>query len=315
MSLSKLYTEWAIKLHAKTAQAAAAAYIGGIVDQGLSRDLQTMLEGGEESIYRSFGALVGSRAGARATSKDIKAVLDALGVAYMTVDSDETHPGVVMYFQRYAAGASRATAAAFSATFANGLVVPRTLEFPHQAAATAGLEVFPYKSGSTGAVVYNEADTIPTAYPELTTSFTKGPLKLNGTEVDGLDRVTIEPGVEVITEGRDSDLEPTFAAVSRIMPVLTANGAHIDITSTLTEDGAYYAASQVVFYARKRSEGGTFVADGTAEHIKFTFGKCRVEVLGVSGNPKSVSLRITPWRTPGVSAVAPLAVNTTSAIT
>ena len=89
---------------------------------------------------------------------------------------------------------------------------------------------------------------------------------------------------------------------------------HIDQLATLTVDGAFYTASQVTLYGRKRDEGtGTYVADGTAEHLKFTLGKCRIDPTGISGNPKEIGMVITPWDTPG--GVAPIAFSTASAIT
>jgi hypothetical protein len=75
-------------------------------------------------------------------------------------------------------------------------------------------------------------------------------------------------------------------------------------------DGAYYTASQVKVYARKKAEGGTFVADGTAGHMSFTMGKCRVEPS--DAGPGLINIKITPWSTPG--SVAPLAINTAVAI-
>lgn len=316
MSLSNLYTEWALKLHAKTAQAAAAVYVGGIQDQALNNELSEVLEGGEESIYRSFGALAAGNPGARCTSKDLKTLLDACGVSYMTIDADGTHPGVAAFFQKYAAGAARAATGAFSAVFANGILVPRTIELPSGGTASMQVEVMPFKSGSTAPVVFDESAAIPAGvYPELVRGYTLGPLKLSGTAWEGVERVTIEPGIELVMERRDSDIYPTVVAVARIVPVITAQGAHLDLTSTLTEDGKYYAASSVVLYARKRDEGATFVADGTAEHIKWTLGKCRVNPIGASGNPKALSVRIVPWYTPGAGAVSPLAVSTASAIT
>jgi hypothetical protein len=222
-----------------------------------------------------------------------------------------------MYFQKYLAGATRATGAAqFSATFANGLLVPRTIVLPHQGTASAQAEIATFKNAAVAPVVFNEADTLPaTVYPQVAAAWTLGPVKLNAVTVDGVENVSIEPGVGLVTDGRDSDIYPTLAAVGEISPSVTLRGAHIDITSTLTEDGAYYTAAQVKIWARKKAEGGTFVVDGTPEHVLFTLGKCRVEPIGIAGNPKGIDLRLTPWYTAGGSPVSPITVNTAIAIT
>ena len=58
MVLTKRWTDFGLKLHTKTAQAAAAVRVDGIRDQSINNALRTMTEGGDGSIYNTFGSLV-----------------------------------------------------------------------------------------------------------------------------------------------------------------------------------------------------------------------------------------------------------------
>jgi hypothetical protein len=253
---------------------------------------------------------------ARFTTVDLKAALDALGVEGQLVDADGTHPGVELYFRRMKQGGTRDAANAgthWLGTVANGIVVPRRISARSGENAALDVEVVARKNSSTAPIVFAEASNLPTHNAGADVIWTIGPVVLNGTTLDGLASVDLDFGVELITERGDSDVYPTFVSVASIRPKILVRGAHIDVTTTLTEDGVYYTASQVIVYLRKRSEGGSFVADATAEHIKFTLGKCRVEPVSIDGDPKSIAFEITPWAT--IGSTNPLSVNTASAIT
>ena len=319
MALSKTWTDWAVKLHTKTAQAGAAVHLHGITDQSLNTELQVLLGRGDGLPYNTFGAIrSGAPAGAFSTSQ-LKAFLDACGMTGMLIDADGTHPGVVMYFQKEAEGSTRDAANAGthqSYTFANGILVPRTLSMSHGGDAVLAAGLIARKTSAVEPLVFNEADSLTASiYPTVATMFGLGPVDFNSTTFDGLDSVEVDFGLQVRASGADGDVFPTRTVIVMIQPVVRMSGVHVDITSTLTEEGKYYTAEQVVFYAKKRAEGATYTADGTAEHIKFTLGKCLVVPDAIQGDPKSINVTITPWYTAGGSPVAPMAINTASAIT
>jgi len=318
MSLANIYTDYALKLHTKTAQAGAAVYVDGIQSQGLNTNLQTLVEGGDGALYNTFGSLVSGAPVARFASNDLKTVLDGCGLEGMLIDTDGTHPGVVMYFDRYVAGGTRGTASqATSVTFGTGRMVLRTLELMHRGAGgTISCDVHGYSATGVSPIAFNEADTVPAAaYPSVSVAWNLGKIVFNAEVMVGAERASIDFGVGIFSEARDGDVYPSVLSIQRIQPTITITGAEIDDTSWLTESGVNYTATQVVFYGRKKSEGGTFVADGTAEHIKFTLGKCRVDPISIEGDPKSLTLRITPWYTAAGTPVSPIAINTASAIT
>lgn len=319
MAVTKLWTDWALKLHTKTAQAAAAVHVDGITDQGLNSSLQTRVEGSDGIAYNTYGALVSGAPVGRFTTNGFKTLMDECGLTGMLIDADVTHPGVVMYFQKMAQGGTREAADGslhISVTVANGLMVLRSVSLPHQGTGTVSGEIIARKSGATDPLTFDEAaDLDDGVYPATDVVHTLGPVDFNGTTIDGLQNAEIDFGIALETAAADSDVYPTFVGIRKIQPSITLSGVHADVLATLTEHGVYYIAEQITLYAKKRDEGGTFVADGTAEHIKFTLGKSRVDWEGITGDPKSINMRITPWYTAGGSPVAPIAINTASAIT
>lgn len=314
-----MFTDYAVKLHTKTAQAAAAVTIDGTSDQALNSALMTGLEGSDGSMYATFGSLISGAPVGRFTTNDLKAALDQCGLVGMLIDTDGTHPGVVMYFQKYKEGGTRealASAVHMSMTVPNGIMVPRTLEMVHQGNARITYEIIGRQETTTAPLTFSETATLPAAvYPATVVAHTLGKIDLNGTTLDRVQSVTIDFGIVLEVEGADSDIYPTKVSIRDIRPSVTILSTKPEITATLTEDGLGYATDIVIVYARKRAEGGTFVIDATAEHVKFTLGKCRATWDRIDGVPKQIAVTLTPWYTAGVAPKSPLAINTASAIT
>lgn len=315
MSTTKRWGNFSLKLHTLTAQSGGAVYIDGIRSQRLSPGLRTGLERGDSSVSPSFGSLVsGAPVGSGETS-DLKAFLDECGVTGMLVDADVTHPGVVMSFRKYDQGGTRVavgTAEHFTTTVENGILIPKTLSASHQGPATLSYELVAFESGGTAPITWDEAATLDSVNPTVDLIHTVGKVDLSGTQLSGVRSISVDFGLSVTAEGGDSDVYPTITYIVVASPKIQIVADHIDFTSTLTEDGLYDATGSVIYF-RKRDEGGTFVADGTAEHIKLTLGKCRWNPGELSGDPKTLNITVEPWDTPG--GTAQLAINTASAIT
>lgn len=314
-----MYTDYAVQLHTKTAQSGAAVHIDSIVDARINVNLRTGLEAGDGSPYATFGSLVEGGPSARFTTLDLKAFLDACGTTGMLIDRDATHPGVTLFFQSYAAGATRGGAGThISEVFGNGILVPRTLTMNRigQGSASLMAELVAVKQDAIEPMVSDEAASLPAdVYPTVSAAWTLGPLILNATTIDKVQSAIVDFGIVLVAENADSQIYPTKVSIDSIRPSIVVAGLDVADLVTLTEEGAYYTATQVVLYARKKAEGATITADGTAEHIKLTLGKARIEPVSIDGTPKTLGYLITPWYTAGGSPVDPIAINTASAIT
>jgi len=314
-----LFTDYAVGLDAHTAQAGTPVYIAGIQNVSLNSGLQTLAQGGNESIYNTHGALVSGAPAASLSTIDLKTFLDQCGVTAMKIDNGLSGDGLILYCPKYAPGASREANDAsthWSATLASGMLVPRTLSVSHQQTAAISADAIATFDGTTAPVTFAETADLPAGiYPSVAAEWTLGKIMLNAVPLTGLQNVTIDFGIQLIVRGSDSSTFPLIVSVEKTQPVITVVGAHIGDTATLTEQGVYYTAEQVVLYLKKKAEGGTFVVDGTAEHIKMTLGKARADWVSIDGNPKTITMRLTSWYTAGVAPISPLAINTASAIT
>lgn len=311
MALTKLFTDFAVTLHRLTAEAAGPEFLDGVQSVELSSNLETLLERSDGAYRNTFGALRSGAPRVVSRTSDLKTLLDKV-TDFSLIDSDGSHPGIEFHYQRFAQGGAREATNAVKVTVGSGMLVVRTLELSHQATASLGFEVIPTSTdGAADPVTFDEAAALPAAAPETDAVWTLGKVDLGALDLEGVRSLSLDFGVGELVESRDSDIYSTFASVQVQQPRITVRASHIDATSGITEGGVF-VTSGVVFWARKRAEGGTFVADGTPEHISFTLGKTRVEWQTIGSDPKEIQVTLTPWNTE--AGAAPLVVSTTAII-
>lgn len=308
MSVSKLWTDYSVQV--------GSNYVDGITSASVNQQLSTMVEAADGNVFATFGSLVKGAPAARFSTLDVAAGITRAGTQSVAIGSNPA--SVILFFRSRAAGGSNAAGNAgthVSCTIAAGMLVPRRISARSGGNASMDVEVFGSNSSGTDPFAYSNSANLPGNTPGVAQVWTIGKVVLNSTVLDGLESIDVDFGVGVGIEARDSDVFPSFVYVTGQRPTIRVKGVHIDqlAGAAITADGFYYTAAQVVFYFRARAEGGTFVADGTASHIKFTLGKCRVDPIGIEGDPKNVDLLITPWLDTG-GPTNPIAVNTASAI-
>jgi len=319
MTTESRFTNFAVKLHTLTAQVAGAVYINGIQGLSVNDELQTGLDGGDGLVYFTFGSLVSGNPTIGFSTSQLKAFLDECGVEGMLVDSDVTHPGIDVYFQKMTQGGTRDAAAAgthISTNAANGILVPQVLSLSHQEVARLTASVVTRKSGAVDPIATDTAANLPTGvFPSVDTNYTLGKLVLDSVEVKGLQSLEYNFGINLDVVGGSSEIYPTHVSISAISPSISFEAQDVnDIMAELTVEGKFYNATEVNFYAKKRTEGGSFVDNATAEHIAFSLGKCRVEWQTVGNDPKTISGQIIPWETNSGSPVLPVTIDTAAVI-
>ena len=148
--------------------------------------------------------------------------------------------------------------------------------------------------------------------------FTLGPVTIESILLAQVRRFELDFGIEVKTEGSDSDIWDTYCSIESIQPTLTLRGIDLNWWKDsggvpLTGKAATHANTKI--YLRKRAAGATFVADETAQHIKFTAdGLAHIDDgFSADANNKAEASLVLPMRYDGTNN--PLVVNTASAIT
>lgn len=300
MSLTKLYTDYAVKFHRLTAEAGGAIYVDGIKTAQISSGAEDAVEGSDGSLYNTFGYRRAREPRATFATNDLKALLDLLPNFFAAIDSDGTHPGISIYGQQYVDGGGRSTANAHETTFDKGLLILRSVEMSHRGDAMASAELVGSSSdGLTSPAPFVETATLPSASAQTSALWTLGLVDLGSFNLLGVESVSIDFGVQERAESRESDHYATFATVEKVQPRITIRAAHIDITSDTGEDGVYVSSGAVI-YAKKRTEGGAFSAG--ADSISFTLGKSLVSWRTISGSPKTVEVEVIPYHTEGGAA-------------
>ena len=164
--MAERYTDFAVKLHTLTAQAGGAVFIDSITDASINSRLNVGLARGDGQVFSDFGSLISGAPAASFSTLDLKGLLDAAGLTGLFVDADGTHPGVQLYFRKYAEGGTRvadATAEHIEWTFANGILVPRSLSMTHQGQAQIAVEVIGRQKGATDPLSVDETAQLPAA--------------------------------------------------------------------------------------------------------------------------------------------------------
>lgn len=140
----------------------------------------------------------------------------------------------------------------------------------------------------TGSVALN-------ATPSAAEQFTVGPVKINGSFVNGVKGITIESGAQLYEELSDGDTYTTFAGIMEHNPVVATIRTREATNWTAYGISPGTALSAFIGYFKRVTPDGVVYAAGSAQHIKLTndYGI----VLGPSGrggnnNPIDTELRV-----------------------
>lgn len=200
------------------------------------------------------------------------AAIDAIGLQPLCIDTD-TEPGFTFFLQKFDACGAAASSGHRSLLISNGMVVPRRLSCDHQGHARLSVDVIVAKESANNAIVISDAATLPT----LTGAglrWTLGKTVIGGVTLSDYTSLEIDFGNTVSTRGTQSDVFDAYVEVAHHAPTITITG--IDPTWFKESGGVPIAGlacthANTTIYLRKRdTDGQGFVADGTAEHIKFT---------------------------------------------
>jgi hypothetical protein len=302
-------------LYAVGLEDVSTTVLGGITRQNVRTGSEVRSETRSNEVYPRFQALVAQRPVATfATS----AIADALDEAGLTgLDLDSLLVGLHLYAQAGADGGTRASGAAHRKyTIADGLLIPRAITCDHQGDAEIDYEVVATYDGSNDPIVPADGVALPAGITDAE-RFTLGPVTLQGITFDHLTRFNLDFGIRARAEAADSDIWPTIVTIEEIMGVLRLRGKDplwLSATKIPLQGKAVLHATTSV-YLKKRASGGTFVADATAQHIKFTVdGLATIEeVFDAAGTATGETELALPLRFDGTND--PVVVNTASAIT
>lgn len=119
-------------------------------------------------------------------------------------------------------------------------------------------------------IPYSISDTADLDATSFVNSYRMAKMSVNGSAVSGLTQVTINPGLGYSKRSTDGSVYPTHTYLDRAVPTIDLtfeNQAAVNAFGPLIKDN-----TALIVYFRKKSDGGTVVAAGTAGHIAISFG-------------------------------------------
>lgn len=154
---------------------------------------------------------------------------------------------------------------------AEGIIYWTRFVLPHNGQGTVDFVLLANYDTSNNPIVYAGSQAL-SGNLAAGNHFGCGPVAINGSSLDGITEIEVNSGIQVLSEGSESEVWPTFVGIEQVEPSLTlrTKTAGVPNWSTIGIAGtALNGTTGITFYARKFSADGGRVADGTAEHIKF----------------------------------------------
>jgi len=153
---------------------------------------------------------------------------------------------------------------------ANGLILPIRLSVRHNQPAALTCRVIGRSADGTTAPMSVTADQNVPAGEQITAGHTVGKLSLNGSAYTMVEAMDLDFNIEHELLGGDGQVYPTRLHILGASPKFTFELADADMLAAVTLLGTKQAATDSLFWLRKFDPNGTRVADGLAEHIKFS---------------------------------------------
>lgn len=267
----------------------SAVIIGSLTEASapIEQDVQSDSTAG--TYYPQQVMVANQRPAFRFTTPDIPKTVAAFGTIGRDVVSGTGKIGVCMYQAKYNNSAISAGSTHRRLIFDQSYNMISRISVAHRQDAMAQCESMALWDGTNNPVTIGESVALPTL-PASPGRWTLASIEVGGVTISCNVQLDIDFGISSELFGCDSDPWDTHLNLDDIKP-------RISITSL---DPTNFAAAKVpllglagthantTIYLRKRSSSGlaTFVADGTAEHIKITAAGVLLvnEAMNASGN-------------------------------
>lgn len=188
---------------------------------------------------------------------DVKGMLDIAGVDPLV------STGTTLYFAKMDGPTVASGSVHLSIAANDPLVALSRISTSQGQVASATYGVHPIYQDATVPLTFSNSAALPTA-ESLNALFTIGPVEFNSVTFEST-QWTYDTGLTITKESSKGDVYPTVAAVTKREPVFS--GDVLDVDDSVVMFGLTEANAEV--WLRKLDEGGTRVAEATAEHIQF----------------------------------------------
>jgi hypothetical protein len=296
MSVSKAWVPYAVHANTKTL-GASDVLLDQVQNVEISTGIAQAILASDGQVDPTYVSVLSQAPSLSFESTAAATILGSCGISGMIIDADVTYPGLIAWFQKMAEGGVRAAGSShLKLTMKEGLLVPRTIQASQGGVATISLEAALTYDGTNDPIIIADSQALA-GTPATAEAFTIGPASINGATLEGIQSLTIDPGISLTVLSGDGQVWPTYAAIQARQPSIRLTSTDVSALSTFGLSGAAQGASDSVVWLRKMSEGAGRVADNVAEHIGFTIDEGMITVQSASasqGGPAMAEVLITP---------------------
>lgn len=244
--------------------------IGRITRRNVQLGLDVVSEASSGDVYPLTNYVRAGKPGASFATESLKIALDLCGLTGLSIAG---LTGGLTLFMQYHTDAGGRTGGAANRKFnlTKGIICPVGLTAQHQGNAELHYIVVPTWDGTNDPVIESDSITLPTGFTN-NLMWTLGKATVGGILLPEIKSVEVDFGIRLAPEGADSDIFDTFVSIEQTQPSVMWRGIDPEWLKAANIPRAGKAATHAntSFYFRKRLDASTYVADGTAEHIKFT---------------------------------------------
>jgi len=294
-----VYTLYAVNYDPTTV--ANAMLIDGVSDFNLDPRFQEILSAADGSVDPTHVAMMYQDPRLTFSTTKLATVLakasNAMLINGLKIDADETYNGCEFWFQKLQEGGTRAGAGSnVKMTVKEGLLLPRRITAAQRGVATMEFEAICTYDGTNEPIVIATSQNLEGS-PSVAELFTLGKVSINGSDLDNVQSINIETGLQEVVIAGDGAAWPTYVAIMSRNPLITITTFDVAVLSTYGLDGTAQSASDSVIYLRKLSEGGSRVADATAQHVSITVDEGMIRTRSIPaphGSPAIATIELRP---------------------
>ena len=303
MAVSNVHTLYAVSI-------TSGALLDQVSDWNFGAGLRHALLSGDGSVDPTFVTVGVQEPSISFTTTAIATALAACGLDGLAIASANA---LVAWLQKCTEGGTRTAGANhIKAVMNKGILVPRSIN-ANQEGATISFDAVATYDGTNAPFVLTGSQSL-TGTAAVSEAFVAGPCVINGTTINGVVNITIDFGLQVRAIAGDGHPWPTYCTIIGRQPRITITTPDVTVLTTFGLNGVAQSATDSVIYLRKCDEGGTRVADVTAEHISFSIDQGHIftnSIRAPQGSEAMAELVIVPTYD-GSNAI--IAIDTTAAI-
>ena len=280
----------------------------GITNRTLSPGLQELMQMPAGQADVDYVATMQVAPAITATCTELAVAMGAFGLAGMAIGADPNFQ-VDAYWTKIAQNAIRAGVTSHVRhRMAAGMVTINSLSWTHPGQATCEVALHPtWDGGSNPPLLYAGSVSLPET-PAIAEAYVGGPVFINNVEIESVDAITVDLGLTVVRRYTGGLVRPVYASIQTRSPRITVTTRDITNTNTMIEGLAQGGTASEVYF-RKMDKHGTRVANGTAQHIKFTILANKGEIWvgdagGGNNEDATVPIIIQPSQMPTVSTTS-----------